>query len=135
MACSTIYKTIWNEFGSVSFSNGIFKLCYFVFVLYKSKVRLKIITGITVSFSTAEWLLIYGHWAMDCNIIVPIFIFMIGFAILSFIQNKIYGYITVILINLMSYCYVGIWISLPFLFIGILWFFYKCGMFNKKDIY
>lgn len=138
MACSTIYETIWNEFGSVSFSNGIFncaKCDFLIFVLYKSKVSPKIITGIIVSFSTAEWLLIYGHWAMDCNIIVPMFIFMIGFAILSFTKNKIYGYVTIILIDLMSYCYVGIWISLPFLFVGILWFFCKYGMFNKKDIY
>lgn len=72
---------------------------------------------------------------MDCNIIVPMFIFMIGFAILSFTKNKIYGYVTIILIDLMSYCYVGTWISLPFLFVGILWFFCKYGMFNKKDIY
>lgn len=113
----------------------VLSVIFLVFVLYKSKVSPKIITGITVSFSTAEWLLIYGHWAMDCNIIVPMFIFMIGFAILSFTKNKIYGYVTIILIDLMSYCYVGIWISLPFLFVGILWFFCKYGMFNKKDIY
>ena len=76
---------------------------FLVFALYKIKVKPKIILGVTVSLSTAEWLLMYGHWAMDCNIIVPMFIFMMGFALLSFTQNRIYGYITIILIDLMSY--------------------------------
>lgn len=108
---------------------------FLVFALYKIKVKPKIILGVTVSLSTAEWLLMYGHWAMDCNIIVPMFIFMMGFALLSFTQNRIYGYITIILIDLMSYCYVGIWVSLPFLFIGVIWFLYKYKIFKKKDIF
>lgn len=34
----------------------------------------------------------------------------------------------------MTYCYVGAWIILPFLYIGIELYLYKQGRFGKKDI-
>lgn len=113
----------------------VLSVLFLIFALYKNKVKPKVILGITVSLSTAEWLLMYGHWAMDCNIAVPMFVFAIGFIILSFTQKKIYGYIGIVLIDLMAYCYVGAWISLPFIFIGTIWFLYKLEKLNKKDIF
>ena len=113
----------------------ILSVLFLVFALYKNKVTPKIILGVTVSLSTAEWLLMYGHWAMDCNIVVPMFIFAVGFIILSFTQKKIYGYVGIVLIDLMAYCYVGAWISLPFIFVGTICLLYKFEKFNKKDIF
>ena len=113
----------------------ILSVLFLIFALYKNKVTPKIILGVSVSLSTAEWLLMYGHWAMDCNIVVPMFIFAVGFIILSFTQKKIYGYVGIVLIDLMAYCYVGAWISLPFIFIGTICFLYNLEKFNKKDIY
>lgn len=113
----------------------VLSVLFLVFALYKKKIAPKVILGITVSLSTAEWLLMYGHWAMDCNIAVPMFIFAIGFIILSFTQKKIYGYIGIVLIDLMAYCYVGAWISLPFIFVGTICLLYKFEKFNKKDIF
>lgn len=111
----------------------VISIILLVYSLYKNEVNANIITGITLSLTTSEWLLLHAHWAMDCNVIIPIFILALDFILLGK-NGKGYNYIAIILVSLMTYCYVGAWIILPFLYIGIELYLYKQGRFGKKDI-
>lgn len=48
-----------------------------------------LITGITLSLITSEWLLLHAHWAMDCNVIIPIFILALDFILLGKMEKVI----------------------------------------------
>ena len=111
----------------------VISIVLLVYSLYKNEVNANIITGITLSLTTAEWLLLHAHWAMDCNIVIPIFTLALAFILLGK-NGKGYNYIAIILITLMTYCYVGAWIVLPLLYIGIEVYLYKQDRFNKRDI-
>lgn len=102
----------------------VISIVLLVHSLYKNEVNANIITGITLSFTTAEWLLLHAHWAMDCNIVIPIFTLALAFILLGK-NGKGYNYVAIILITLMTYCYVGAWIVLPLLYIGIEVYLYK----------
>lgn len=104
-----------------------------IYAMYKVKINSNMIAGIVISLICAEWLLMYAHWAMDCNIVIPIFIFALDFILMG-INKKIYNYIAIILITLMTYSYVGSWIILPFLYVGIETYLYKTGKFKLRDI-
>lgn len=92
---------------------------FLIYTLYASRVHPNVITGCALMLCTAEWLLICGHWADDCNIVVPVFILMITFAFRGLVGEKYNVYITFILFSLLAYCYIGVWISLPLIYIAL----------------
>lgn len=113
---------------------SIFSVVLLIYALYSNHVESNVITGIVLSISTAEWLLMYCHWAMDCNIIISLFIFMIDFALLGLVRSKFNGYIALVIIALMEYSYVGSWIVLPCIYLLVLIVMLKADKFNKIDI-
>lgn len=113
---------------------SILSIVLLLYALYKNNIESNVITGITLSISTAEWLLMYCHWAMDCNIVVPFFIFMIDFVLLGLVESKYNGYIALVFVSLMEYCYVGSWIVLPWIYLLILVIMSKANKFNKIDV-
>ena len=134
--CYPFMKLGWASLAAYRFPMAILtviSIILLVYSLYKNEVNANTITGITLALSTAEWLLLYAHWAMDCNIVIPIFTLALDLILLGK-NRKGYNYIAIILITLITYCYVGAWIVLPFLYIGIEVYLYKQGRFDKKDI-
>lgn len=113
----------------------IFSVIFLIYSLLRIKINSNYVVGITISLTTCEWLLMYGRWALDCSIVVPFFISILGCIFISVSEHKkIYGYISLFLIALLSYCYVGLWIILPFLFACVIYIQLKCKNFNQKDI-
>ena len=112
----------------------VFSVIFLVYALYRNKISNNITTGITFSLCTAQWLLMYGHWTMDCNIAVPLFILMIDFILIGFSGRKYNLYLGIVIMILLTYSYVGLWIALPFIYVFTLWLLYKEKKFNKLDI-
>lgn len=113
----------------------VFSVIFLIYSLLRIKINSNYVVGITISITTCEWLLMYGRWALDCSIAVPFFILILGCIFISVSEHKkIYGYISLFLIALLSYCYVGLWIILPFLFISVIYIQFKCKNFSLKDI-
>ena len=105
-----------------------------IYALYRNKINSNIIAGIAFAMSTAQWLLMYCHWAMDCSVIVPMFILTIDFILFGLAGKKYHLYIGFILMALLAYCYIGAWIALPFMYIFTLLFLKKKEKISKKDI-
>lgn len=112
----------------------IISIIILIYALYKNKVNPNVISGVAFTMSTAQWLLMYCHWAMDCSIVVPLFILVIDFILFSLVGKKYNLYIGIILMTLLAYCYIGIWITLPFIFIFTLLFLKKKKKISNKDI-
>lgn len=113
----------------------VLSVVFLVYSLLRSNMNSTAVTGITISLTTAEWLLMYGRWSMDCSIVVPFYIFILGLVFLSLSnQKKLYGYLSLIMISLLTYCYVGVWIILPFLYIIVLFSLLKNKNFDLKDV-
>lgn len=113
---------------------AVISIIILVYALYRNKINSNVIAGVAFTMSTAQWLLMYCHWAMDCNVIVPMFILTIDFILLGLAGKKYHFYIGLILMALLAYCYIGAWIALPFMYIFTLLFLKKKGKISNKDI-
>ncbi|WP_283596408.1 hypothetical protein [Ligilactobacillus aviarius] len=112
----------------------IISIIVLVYAVYRNKLNSNIIVGIAFTMSTAQWFLMHCHWAMDCSIIAPMFILTIDFILLGLTGKKYHLYIGFILMTLLAYCYIGVWIALPFMYIFTLFFLKKKEKISKKDI-
>lgn len=111
----------------------VIAIVFLIYTLYVSQVHPNVITGCALMLCTAEWLLICGHWADDCNIVVPFFILMVTFAFRGLVGKKYNIYVAFVLLSLLAYCYVGVWISLPLIYIALFVMYWRKQKISWRD--